>query len=84
LEHFLALWIDAPECAKVPVTDNIIRAQAKIIQKELERIEIDEPYDGFEMSNGWLPRFKNRHNFGRLRAHRQSGDVDQSALLAQL
>ena len=83
MEHFLALWIDAAEYAKVPVTDDIIRAQAKVIQQELERIEVDEPYDGFEMSNGWLRRFKNRHNFGRLRSHGQSGDVDQSALPAQ-
>jgi len=77
------LWIDAAEYAKVPVTDDIIRAQAKIIQEELERVNVNEPYDGFEMSNGWLQRFKNRHNIGRLRTHGQSGDVDQSALPAQ-
>ena len=35
------------------------------------------------MSNGWLKRFKNRHNFGRLRARGQSGEVNQAALPAQ-
>ncbi|CUS07543.1 unnamed protein product [Tuber aestivum] len=83
LEHFLALWIDAAEYAKVQVTDDIIRAQARIIQEELVRANVDKPYDGFEMSNGWLQRFKNRHNIGRLRTHGQSGDIDQSALPAQ-
>ena len=83
MENFLALWIDAAEYAKVPVTNDIIRAQATIIQQELERVGVDEPYDGFEMSNGWLKQFKNRHNFGRLRARGQSGKVDQAALPAQ-
>lgn len=83
LEHFLALWIDAAEYAKVPVTDDVIRAQATTIRQELESMGVDEPYDGFEMSNGWLKRFKNRHNFGRLRARGQSGEVDQAALPAQ-
>ncbi|KAG0134078.1 hypothetical protein HOY82DRAFT_602923 [Tuber indicum] len=54
LEHFLTLWINAAEYAKVSVTDDNIRAQATIIQKELERIEVDKLYDGFKMSNGWL------------------------------
>lgn len=44
---------------------------------------MEEPYDGFEMSNGWTQRFKNRHNFGRLRTHGESGEVDQSALPEQ-
>ena len=83
LEHFLALWMDAAEYARVPVTDEIIRTQAKIIQTKLENAGVEEPYDGFEMSNGWTQRFKNRHNFGRLRAHGQSGEVDQSALPEQ-
>jgi len=83
LEHFLALWIDAAEYAKVLVTDDIIRVQAKIIQEELKRVDVNALYDGFEMSNGWLQCFKNHHNIGRLRTHGQSGDVDQSALPAQ-
>jgi len=83
LEHFLALWIDAAEYAKVPVTNDIIRAQAGIIQQELDRVGVNEPYDGFEMSNGWLKRFKNRHNFGILQTRGQSGDVDQAALPTQ-
>ena len=59
LEHFLALWIDAAEYAQIPVTDNIIRTQAKIIQAKLESVGVEEPYDGFERSNGWTQRFKN-------------------------
>lgn len=54
MEHFLALWINAIEYAKVQVIDDIIRAQAKIIQEELEKVNIDEPYDSFEILNGWL------------------------------
>ena len=83
MEHFRALGIDAAEYAKVPVTDDIIRAQAGIIQQELDRVGVDEPYDGFEMSNEWLKRFKNRHNFGRFQTRGQSGDVNQAALLTQ-
>ena len=61
LEDFLALWIDAAEYAKVPVTEDVIRAQATTIQQELKSTSmgVDEPYYGFEMSNGWLKRFKN-------------------------
>jgi len=83
LEHFLGLWIDAAEYAEVPVTDDIIRVQAGIIQQELGRVGVDEHYDGFEMSNAWLKQFKKRHNFGRLQTRGQSGDVDQAALLTQ-
>ena len=75
--------MDAAEYARIPVTDEIIRTQAKIIQARLEDAGVEEPYDGFEMSNGWTQRFKNRHNFGRLRTHGQSGDIDQSALPQQ-
>ena len=66
MEHFLALWIGAAEYAKVAVTDDIIHAQAGIIQQELDGVGVDELYNAFEMSNGWLKRFKNRYNFGRL------------------
>jgi len=72
--------MDAAKYARIPVTDEIIHTQAKIIQAKLEDAEVEEPYDGFEMSNGWAQRSKNRQNFGRLRTHGQSGDVDQSAL----
>lgn len=61
--------MDAAEYARIPVTDEIIRTQAKIIQARLEDAGVEELYDGFEMSNGWTQRFKNRHNFGRLRTH---------------
>jgi len=60
--------MDAAEYAKVPITDNVIRAQVTTIRQELENVDVDKSYDGFKMSNGWLKRFKNRHNFGRLLA----------------
>ena len=81
LEHFLALWIDEAEEARVLVTDDIIRIQADIIQSKLTDAGVDEQYDGFEMSSGWLARFKSRHNFGILHKHGQSA-VDQAALPA--
>lgn len=81
LEHFLALWIDAAEEAQVPVTDEIIRTQGGIIQAKLVDSGVtDEQYDGFEMSGGWLARFKAHHNIGVLRKHGQSGDVNQATL----
>jgi len=43
--------MDAAEYARVLVTDEIIRTQAKIIQTRLENAGVEEPYDGFEMSN---------------------------------
>ena len=75
--------MDAAEYARIPVSDEIIHTQAKIIQARLEDAAVEEPYDGFEMSNGWTQRFKNRHNFGPLQTHGQSADVDQSALPQQ-
>lgn len=83
MEYFLALWIDTAEEARVSVTDDVIRMQAEIIQSKLTDAGADEQYDGFEMSGGWLSRFKARHNFGILQKHGQSGDVDQAVLPAQ-
>lgn len=68
--------MDAAEYASIPVTDEIIRSQAKIIQARLQDEAVKELYARFEMSNRWTQRFKNRHNFGRLGIHGQSGDVD--------
>lgn len=80
LEHFLTLWIDAAEYARVPVTDDIIRAQATIIQRQLKNAGIDEGYDSFEMSGGWLFNFKGRFNIGRLRRHGEAGKIDKATL----
>lgn len=82
MEHFLSLWIDAAEIARVPVTDDIIRSQARIVQGQLKNAGVEEDYTNFELSAGWLYNFKSRYNIGRLKRHGQSGQVDDKHLPA--
>lgn len=75
-EYFLVSWIDAAETARMPITDEVIRAQGKKIADRLGVIEeCKENYDNFEMSSGWLQGFKQRHNIDQHKRHRQSGGV---------
>ena len=52
LEFLLAKWVDAAEFANVPVTDDVLRAQAEVIQTKLIPIGCDEDYTGFVLSTG--------------------------------
>lgn len=81
-EYFLVSWIDAAETARMPITDEVIRAQGKKIADRLGVIdECKENYDNFEMSSGWLQGFKQRHNIDQHKRHRQSGGTfDQAAI----
>lgn len=54
MQHFLSLWIDAAELARVPVTDHIIHSQAKIVQIQLKNAGVEEDYENFELSARWL------------------------------
>ena len=80
LEHLLSIWIDAAEHASVSVTDEVIYAQAKVVIEQLIDRGVDEGYESFDFSSGWLHRFKTRFQIGRLTRHGHSGDVDQTEL----
>ena len=80
LEHLLSIWIDAAEYASVSVTDEIIYAQAKVVIGQLTDRGVDEGYESFDFSSGWLHRFKTLFQIGRLTRHGHSGDVDQTEL----
>lgn len=79
----LAKWVDAAEYAKVPVTDDVLRAQSLVVQEKLAEIGCEEIYSEFTMSNGWLQKFKERHLIGRLKRHGEAGSVDLKALPSQ-
>lgn len=79
-EFLLVKWIDAAEYERVPVTDDVIRSQAIVIQQTLSKIGCEEDYTNFELSQGWLARFKERHTIGRLKRHGESGSVDERCL----
>lgn len=76
LEFLLAKWIDAAEFANVPVTDDVLRAQARVIQAKLIAIGCEEDYTGFFLSPGWLQKFKARSMIGRLKRHGEAGSTD--------
>jgi len=76
LEFLLAKWVDAAEFANVPVTDDVLRAQAEVIQTKLIAIGCDEDYTGFVLSTGWLQKFKARAMIGRLKRHGEAGSTD--------
>lgn len=80
MEHFLSLWVDAIDIARVPITDQIIRSQAKIVQSQLTAAGVEEDYSSFELSPGWLRNFKARYGTGRLYRHGEAGAVDETAL----
>lgn len=81
-EYFLVSWIDAAEAVRMPITDEVIRIQGKMIADRLGVLdECKENYDNFEMSSGWLQGFKQRHNIDQHKRHRQAGGAfDQSAI----
>lgn len=76
----LVKWIDAAEYERVPVTDDVIRSQAMVIQQTLSRIGCEEDYTSFELLQGWLARFKEPHTIGRLKRDGESGSVDERCL----
>jgi len=80
LEFLLAKWVDAAEFANVPVTDDVLRAQAEVIQTKLIAIGCEEDYTGFALSPGWLQKFKARSMIERLKRHRESGSTDAKAI----
>jgi len=82
-EFLLAKWVDAAEYARVPVTDDVLRAQSLVVQDHLTKIGCEEIYSEFTMSNGWLQKFKERHLIGRLKRHGEAGSVDLKALPSQ-
>ena len=75
-EFLLAKWVDAAEEGKVPVTDDVLRAQSLVIQEKLIEISCEEDYADFAFSGGWLRRFKERHMIGRLKRHGEAGSVN--------
>jgi hypothetical protein len=76
----LSLWIDAAESQRVPVTDDVIRSQTKIIQSQLVQAAVNENYENFELSSGWLANFKTRFNIGRLKNYSDAPTIDESML----
>lgn len=48
MEHFLAFWINVAEFACVPITDDIIHSQAKIVQQQLNNAGVDEDYENLK------------------------------------
>lgn len=82
MEHFLTLWINAAESACIPVTNDIIRSQAKIVQQQLNNAGVDEDYENFEMSPAWLQNFKSCYSFGHLKHHGEAGMISEEDLPA--
>jgi len=50
------------------------------MMKELAERGVDESYEHFDISSGWLYQFKSRFQIGRLIRHGHSAEVDQSEL----
>lgn len=63
-----------------PVTDDTIRAQAKIIRGYLADVSVSEDYKDFETSRSWLASFKERYDIGHLKRHGDLGQVNEASL----
>ena len=82
-ERVLAEWIEKAIVAKVLVSDEIIKEQGRILIQELgQRVvmahiqHFEENYTGFELSNGWLGRFKTRNSLAKQKYAGNSGSTD--------
>lgn len=52
------------------------------MQAQLENTGVDESYENFEMSSGWLQNFKSHYSIGHLCGHGEIGEVNQEELPA--
>ncbi|CUS08285.1 unnamed protein product [Tuber aestivum] len=71
-----AKWVDVAEFVNVPITNDVLQAQAAVIQTKLMEIGYEEDYTGFALSPGWLQKFKARLMIGRLRRYGEAGSTD--------
>lgn len=72
--------MDAEETERISVTDDIIRAQAKIVKEHLKQAELDEDYTDFELSVGWLAKLKSRYRIGRMKNYGDAPTIDESLI----
>ena len=86
-ERVLAEWIEKAVVAKVLISDEIIREQGRILMLELDqRIHMcqiqhfEENYYRFEMSNGWLGRFKTRNSLAKQKYAGNAGSTDPESV----
>ena len=82
-ERVLAEWIEKAIVAKVLISDEIIKEQARRLMVELEiRTQMadiknfEENYTGFELSNGGLNRFKIRNGLVKQKYAGNAGSTD--------
>ena len=81
LEAALFDWVLTMESRKLTVTGDMIRtAAAQLWQKMPEYHALQEP----KWSEGWLQRFKDRHNVRKRRQYGESGSVDVAAAAPRL
>ena len=75
LERHLVEWMDQANIARVCVTDDVIRVVSENLQERLK--DRGEDYSEFTLSNGWISKFKARHNLRKKRYHGDGGLVDE-------
>ena len=84
LDEQLTSWIILMWERGIFLTDYVIREKAKRIQSALNLFSIPENKTEMKFTNGWLHRFKRRHNFKRYKSHGETGDADHAAAAAAL
>ena len=80
LENLLSIWIDVAEHTSLSVTDKIIYAQAKAVNKQLTDWGVDEGNESFDFSWGWLHRLRTQFQIAWLTRYGHSEDVYQTDL----
>ena len=86
-EWLLAEWIQKAIFAKVLISDEVIKEQGRTLMWEVEqRVGIadiqnnEENYMGFELSNGWLVKFKTRNGLAKQRFAGNTGSTDPALI----
>ena len=68
LEYHLLKWVDRVNQYRVAINDYVLKVTA---EKLIVELTYKEDYMGFNISNGWIQNFKQRH---RLRSKKKRGD----------
>jgi hypothetical protein len=74
LEEALAIWFRQQEARDLPITDEVLRGQAKIFGQQF-----DLP-PSFAFSDGWLDNFKKRQGIKQVLKHGEANDADEAGV----
>ena len=69
LDELTWCWFQLARSQNIPISGPMIQEQARDFARELGK-------DDFKASNGWLDRFKSRHNIGNAKLCGERADVD--------